>query len=54
MALGDELVADGAGVIEFDVEADANEVLVVAEQAFGDALSVSAERGCEVEVGCRG
>lgn len=50
VALGDELIAGGARVIELDVEADADEVLVVAEEALGDAFRVSAERGGELDM----
>jgi glycerophosphoryl diester phosphodiesterase len=44
------LVAGGARVIELDVEADADEVLVVAEEALGDAFCVRTERGGELEM----
>ena len=50
MALGDELIAGGARVIELDIEADADEVLVVAEEALGDAFRVRAERGGELDM----
>lgn len=50
VALGDELIAGGARVIELDVEADADEVLVVAEEALGDAFCVRTERGGELEM----
>jgi hypothetical protein len=51
-ARGGELFcrADGARVIEFDVQAHANKVLVVAEEALGDAFRVGAERRGELEV----
>ena len=42
MALGDELIADRARVIEFNVEAHANEVLIVAEESLGYAFRISA------------
>jgi uncharacterized protein YdbL (DUF1318 family) len=44
VALSYKLIADGARVIEFDVQAHANKVLVVAEETLGYSLSVSAER----------
>jgi len=50
VAFSYKLIADGARVIEFDVQAHANKVLVVAEETLGYSLSVSAERRGELEV----